>query len=68
MLKIHLAELLGKHKMTQAELARRTDIRPNTINEMYWELVERVSLEHIEKICKVFDCEVGELLEILPDD
>lgn len=63
-IKIHLAEMLGKRKMSQAELARRTDIRPNTINEYYWELVERVNLEHLEKICNVLDCQVGELLEL----
>jgi len=63
-IKIHLAEMLGKRKMSQAELARRTDIRPNTINEYYWELVERINLEHLEKICNVLDCQIGELLEI----
>lgn len=48
-IKICLSEILGKKKMTQAELARKTGIRPNTINEIYWEMVERISLEHIEK-------------------
>ena len=41
-IRIHLSELLGKQKMSQAELARRTGIRPNTINELYWELVDRI--------------------------
>lgn len=68
MIKIHLSELLGKQKMTQAELARRTDIRPNTINEIYWELVDRINLEHLEKICNVLGCKIGDLLEIVPDD
>ncbi|MCR0203749.1 helix-turn-helix transcriptional regulator [[Clostridium] innocuum] len=63
--KIHLSELLGKRKMTQAELARKTGIRPNTINEMYWELIERVNLNHIETICKELNCSIGELLEIV---
>lgn len=67
-IKIHLSELLGKQKMTQAELARRTDIRPNTINEIYWELVDRINLEHLEKICNVLGCKIGDLLEIVPDD
>lgn len=67
-IKIHLSELLGKQKMTQAELARRTNIRPNTVNELYWELVDRVNLEHLEKICLVLGCKIGELLEIVPDD
>ena len=67
-IRIHLSELLGKQKMSQAELARRTGIRPNTINELYWELVDRINLEHIEKICVVLGCEISDLLEIEPED
>lgn len=67
-MKIHLSDLLGRKKMTQAELARRTEIRPNTINEIYWELVDRINLDHIEKICLVLGCKIEELLEIESDD
>ena len=63
-IKIYLSELLGNKKMTQAELARKTGIRPNTINEIYWEMVVRISLEHIEKICSVLNCEVCDLIKI----
>ena len=62
--RIYLSELLGERRISQAELARKTGIRANTINELYWELVERVNLEHIEKICNVLDCEIGDLLKI----
>lgn len=50
--------------MSQAELARKTGIRPNTINEIYWEMVDRISLEHVEKICSVLNCEVCDLIKI----
>lgn len=63
-IKIYLSELLGNKKMTQAELARKTGIRPNTINEIYWEMVDRISLEHIAKICSVLNCEVCDLIKI----
>lgn len=63
-IKIYLSELLGNKKMTQAELARKTGIRPNTINEIYWEMVDRISLEHIEKISSVLNCEVCDLIKI----
>lgn len=53
--------------MTQAELARKTGIRPNTINEWYHELIERINLEHMDKICEVLGCVAGELLEHIPD-
>ena len=45
--RIYLSELLGERRISQADLARKTGIRANTINELYWELVERVNLEHL---------------------
>lgn len=63
-IKIYLSKLLGEKKMSQAELARRTGIRPSTINEIYWELVERVNLEHIELICKELNCKIQDLMEV----
>ena len=67
MIKIHLSKLLGERRITQAELANRTNIRPATINEMYHELIERINLEHLNSICKVLDIEVEDLLEYIPD-
>lgn len=68
MIKIHLSKLLGERKWTQADLARQTGIRPNTINEWYHELVERINLEHLDKICEALECEAGELIEYIPNN
>ena len=59
MIKIHLSKLLGERRITQAELANKTNIRPATINEMYHELIERINLEHLNSICKVLDIVAG---------
>ena len=67
MIKIHLSKLLGERRITQAELANKTNIRPATINEMYHELIERINLEHLNSICKVLVIEVEDLLEYIPD-
>ena len=52
--------------MTQAELARKTGIRPATINEMYHELCERVNLEHLDLICEALQCVISDLLKYEP--
>lgn len=62
MIKLRLSILLGERRMTQAELARMTGIRPSTINELYHELVDRVNLEHLDLICEALDCELQELI------
>lgn len=67
MIKIHLSKLLGERRMTQAELARRTGIRPSTISEWYNEMVERLNVEHIDRICEVLECELCDLIEYIPN-
>lgn len=62
MIRILLSTRLGERRMTQAQLARKTGIRPNTIGELYNELADRVSLEHLDKICEVLDCDLSDLI------
>jgi putative transcriptional regulator len=59
---------MGDQRINQAELARKTKIRPATINEYYHELVERVNLDYISRICEALDCEVGDILEYIPTE
>lgn len=68
MIRILLSTKLGELRWTQAELARATGIRPNTINELYHELVERVNLEHLDLICEALDCNLDELIVRVPDE
>ncbi|MZK53510.1 helix-turn-helix domain-containing protein [Clostridium beijerinckii] len=67
MVKIHLSKILGEKRWTQADLSRKTGIRPNTISELYNELVDRVSLEQLDKICEVLECDLNDLLEYIPN-
>ena len=68
MIKIYLSTLLGEYRMTQAELARKTGIRPTTISYIYNETIDRINLEHLSKICKVLDCQIEDLLQYIPDE
>ncbi len=62
MIKILLSTRLGERRWTQADLSRATGIRAATINELYHEMVDRVNLEHLDRICKALDCEVSDIL------
>lgn len=63
MIRIRLSTLLGERRWTQADLARRTGIRAATISDLYNEFADRVNLEHLDKICEVLGCELGELIQ-----
>lgn len=68
MIRIRLSTLLGERRWTQADLARRTGIRANTINDYYHEMVDRVNLDHLDRICSVLNCDLSDLIERVPDD
>lgn len=65
--RILLSRKLGELRWTQADLARKTGIRPTTINEMYHELCDRVNLEHIDLICEALDCDLSEIIQREPN-
>ncbi len=67
MIRILLSTRLGERRWTQADLARKTGIRPSTINEMYHEMCERVSLEHLDLICEALDCDLSDIIIRVPN-
>ena len=66
MIMIMLSRKLGELRVTQAELAAKTGIRPNTINDLFHNVAERVSLEHLDKICEALDCDLSEIVAFTP--
>ena len=62
MIRILLSTRLGERRWTQADLARITGIRASTINDLYNEMCDRVSLEQLDLICDALDCNLDELL------
>ena len=67
MIKNHLSRILGERRWKQSKLARETGIRPGTISDLYQEVAERVSFDHLDKICEALDCDLSELLEYIPN-
>lgn len=63
MIRCHLARLMGEHKLRIADVARETGLSRNTITLLYKETAQKVDLQAIDKLCLLFDCRVGELLE-----
>lgn len=66
MIRILLSTKLGELRLTQADLSRMTGIRPNTISDMYNEMAERISLEHLDLICEALNCDVTDILVRIP--
>jgi len=67
MVRCHLSMLMGRDKMKIADVARLTGLNRSTITALYNETARRVDLEAIELLCRLFNCKVGELLELVED-
>ncbi len=67
MIRILLSNKLGELRWTQADLARRTKVRPGTINDYYHELTDRINLVHFDLFCEALGCHLDELLEYIPN-
>lgn len=68
MIRIYLSRLLGECRWTQKDLAKKTGIRANTINLYYHELIERINIDHLDKICKALNCNLSDLIDYIPDE
>ena len=64
MIRCHLARMMGEHKMRIADVARETGLSRATVTLLYKETAQKVDLDTIEKICLLFDCGIGDLLEL----
>jgi putative transcriptional regulator len=56
---------MGEHKMRVSDVAEKTELHRNTIDLLYKETAQRVDFEVIDRLCRLFKCEVGELFEFV---
>jgi len=65
MIRCHLARMMGERKLKITDVARETELNRNTISLLYKETAQRIDFAALEVLCRYFDCEVGELLELI---
>ena len=61
MIRCHLSRLMGERKMKIADVARETGLNRNTVTLLYKETATRVDLDAVDKLCGLFECDVGDL-------
>ena len=60
-----LWKLLVDKKMSKADLRKAADVAPNTITKLRRD--EPVTLAILGKICKVLECDYGDIMTYVPD-
>ena len=62
---IKLDVILKTRNMKQSQLAELAEIRPNAISTLCRGYVDRLSIEHLEKICHALELSsISELIEL----
>ena len=59
-----LWKLLIDHNMNKSDLAKIAKMSPNTIAKLGKN--EQVSLDILVRICEIFNCDIGDIVEIVP--
>ena len=63
MIRLTLDKYLDSHKITRYELAKRTGIRFQIIDNYYKNKVVRYDSEILARMCAALDCDVCDLIE-----
>ena len=67
MIRCYLSRLMGEHKMKIVDVARATGLHRNTVTLLYQEKATRVDVDAIDRLCRLFKCQVSDLFEFIPD-
>lgn len=58
-----LSTLMGKKRYNIQDVYESTGLSRGTISNLYHDKMQRVDYETLSKLCKLFECSVGDLLE-----
>ena len=62
-----LDDLLWQHRKTAEEVKEATGIGASTLSNIRTGKNINISIHTLDKLCKFFNCKVGDILEYTPD-
>ena len=67
MIEVNLDIVLATRRMTSAELAEKIGITQANLSVLKTGKAKAVRFSTLESICKVLDCQPGDILKYIPD-
>ena len=58
-----LSVLMGEKRYNIQDVFERTGLSRGTISNLYHDKMQRIDYETLNKLCELFNCSVGEVLE-----
>ena len=67
MIKLKIDQYLDAHGISRYELAKRTDVKFQTIDRYYKNRVVRYDSYILDRICAALDCNLSDIIEYTKD-
>lgn len=68
MIKLTIDKYLQKHNITRYELAKRTEVKFQTIDRYYKNRVVRYDAYILDRICTALKCNLSDIIEYVKDE
>lgn len=65
---VNLDVMMAKRKMSVTQLSEELDITMANVSILKNGKAKAVKLDTLNKVCKVLDCQPGDILEYIPDE
>ena len=66
-IRCHLPGLMQQHRLRISDVARATGLNRSTITALCRQRATRIELPALDRLCTLFQCRVGDLLEQVAD-
>ena len=63
--KLHL--VMARDRLKMKDVAERAGLSVQAVSRIYHAQTERIDRSTLDKLCKALNCQVGDLLEYVPD-
>jgi len=63
-----LSTLMGQKRYKIQDVFEQTGLSRATVSNLYHDKMQRIDYETLGKLCKLFGCTVGEILEYVDDN
>lgn len=65
---VNLDVMMAKRKMSVTQLSEELDITMANVSILKNGKAKAIKLETLNKICRILDCQPGDILEYVPDE
>ena len=67
MIKNNVSDIIGKRKLSVAEVAKIAGVKYSTIQNLYKDKTKKIEFETMDKLCYALECSTQDLFPYIPD-